>query len=257
MMTQTHGSLRKDHMSIRILVNGAFGHMGQLVTQAITAHPGFELVGQTGREYDLKKSIEDSKADIVIDFTQADAVYKNTLDIIEAGARPVIGTSGLTIDQVNTLKAQCAKLKIGGIIAPNFSLGAILMMKCAKEVAKYMPHVEIIEMHHDGKADSPSGTAMRSAEMIADGCENINQPAKSTRENIPGSRGASYKNIPIHAIRLPGLLAHQQIIFGNDSESLTIRHDTIDRQCFMPGVCLACEKVMTMDKLVYGLDEIL
>jgi 4-hydroxy-tetrahydrodipicolinate reductase len=251
------GPKRKTRMPINILVNGAFGRMGQITVKAISAWPGLELVGQIGREYDLKKAISDSHAEVVVDFTHPDAVFTNTSEIIEAGARPVIGTSGLKQDQIRKLKERCASLKLGGIIAPNFSLGAVLMMKYAKEIARYMPHVEIIEMHHDGKSDSPSGTAMRSAELLAEAAENINQPAKTSRENVPGARGANYRGVPIHAIRLPGFLAHQQIIFGNTGETLTLRHDSIDRECFMRGVCLACEKVVKLDKLIYGLEEVL
>jgi len=155
------------------------------------------------------------------------------------------------------LQERCAQLKLGGIVAPNFSVGAVLMMKYAKEIAQHMSHAEIIEMHHDGKADSPSGTAMRSAELLAQANIHLNQPAKPSRETIPGARGASYHNIPIHAVRLPGLVAHQQILFGGLGETLTLRHDSYDRQCFMPGVCFACEKVITLDKLVYGLEELL
>lgn len=228
-----------------------------MTVKAVSADRRFELVGQTGREYDLKKSINDSRAQVVIDFTHPESVFKNTQAIIETGARPIIGTSGLTIAQVKTLQEQCAKLKLGGIIAPNFSLGAVLMMKYAQEIVKHIPHVEIIEMHHDNKADSPSGTAMRSAEMLRQAAANVNQPIKSSRENVPGARGALYQDIPIHAVRLPGFLAHQQIIFGTTGETLTLRHDSIDRQCFMPGVCLAAEKVMELDRLVYGLEEIL
>src|SRR3990167_11529384 len=147
-------------MPIRVLVNGAFGKMGQLAATAIENHPALELVGQAGKEYDLRNVIADSHADVVVDFTRADSVYKNTNTIIEAGARPVIGTSGLTIKQVRELQQICSDLKRGGIIAPNFSLGAVLMMKHAREIAKYMPNAEIIEMHHDGKVDSPSGTAI-------------------------------------------------------------------------------------------------
>ncbi|TAK74231.1 MAG: 4-hydroxy-tetrahydrodipicolinate reductase [Gammaproteobacteria bacterium] len=244
-------------MPINVLVNGAFGRMGQMTVKAIADHPNLNLVGQTGREYDLQKSIHDSQAQVVIDFTHPEVVFKNASLIIEAGAHPVIGTSGLTREQIHTLQTRCAQLKLGGLIAPNFSLGAVLMMKYAKETAKHMPHVEIIELHHDGKADSPSGTAIRTAEMLAEGNPILNQPSKPNRETIPGARGATYHHIPIHAIRLPGLIAHQQILFGGLGETFTLRHDSHDRQCFMPGVCLACEKVVALDQLVYGLEEIL
>ena len=244
-------------MPINILVNGAFGRMGQMTVKTISEYPGFNLVGQTGRDYDLKKSIHDSKAKVVVDFTTAEAVFQNSQAIIDAGAHPVIGTSGLTQDQTRTLSKQCAALKLGGIIVPNFSIGAVLMMKYAKQIVKHMPHVEIIEMHHETKMDSPSGTALRSAEMLAEAQQTVNQSIKSSRENIPGARGANHHNIPIHAIRLPGLLAHQQIMFGSEGETLTLRHDSMNRECFMPGVCFACEKVMTLDHLVVGLEEIL
>lgn len=243
-------------MPIKVLVNGAFGRMGQITVKAVANHPGLEIVGQTGRDYNLKQSIKDSAADVVIDFTHPDAVFANTLTIIESGARPVIGTSGLTQTHVHQLQDKCKALKLGGLIAPNFSLGAVLMMKYAKEIAKWMPHVEIIEMHHEKKADSPSGTAMRSAEILADSV-NTSPPSVAAHETVSGARGANHCGIHIHAVRLPGLLAHQQILFGNQGETLTLRHDSLDRECFMPGICLACEKVMTLDKLVYGLEEIL
>jgi 4-hydroxy-tetrahydrodipicolinate reductase len=244
-------------MPIKVLVNGAFGRMGQMVTKAITANPKFELAGQIGREYNLAKSIKDSNAQVVVDFTHPSVVFSNAQTIIEAGAHPVIGTSGLTRDQVLTLQNQCDMLKLGGLIAPSFSLGAVLMMKYAKEIAKYLPHVEIIELHHDNKADSPSGTAIRTAEMIAESCSTINQPIKSSIETVAGARGANHLNIPIHAVRLPGLLAHQEVIFGGLGETLTLRHDSFDRACFMPGVCLACEKVVNLKTLAYGLEKIL
>lgn len=244
-------------MSINILVNGAFGRMGQMTVKALADYPQFVLVGQTGREYDLKRSIIDSQAQVVVDFTAPDAVYQNTTTIIEAGAHPVIGTTGLTLKEIQALQTKCMQLKWGGIIAPNFSLGAILMMKYAKEIVKYMPHVEIVEMHHQDKVDSPSGTALRSAELLADSRMDKNMPTPTTRETVLGARGANYLGIPIHAIRLPGLLAHEQIIFGSQGETLTLRHDSIDRISFMPGVMLACEKVLALDKLIYGLEEIL
>lgn len=244
-------------MGIRVLVNGAFGRMGQLVTKAVGAHPELELAGQTGREYDLKQAIRDSKADVVVDFTHAEAVFANTKTIIEAGARPVVGTSGLKPDEVKTLQKLCKDAKLGGLIAPNFSLGGVLVMKYAREMAKYMPNVEVIEMHHETKADSPSGTAMRAAEMLAEGATKPNPSARETRETIPGSRGANLLGVPIHAVRLPGMLAHLQILFGNTGETVTMRHDSLDRLCFMPGVCLGCVKVMGLDRLVYGLEEIL
>lgn len=244
-------------MAIRVLVNGAFGRMGQFVTKAIDAHPSLELAGQTGREYDLSEAIRDSKADVVVDFTLPDVVFNNTQTIIQAGARPVVGTTGLKADEIKLLQKACAIAKLGGIIAPNFSLGGVLVMKYAREFAKYMPNMEIIEKHHELKVDSPSGTAIRAAEMLAESVKKANPNTKPSVDTIPGARGANLHGIPIHAVRLPGMLAHLEIIFGNPGETVTLRHDTLDRQCFMPGVCLACEKVMHLDKLVYGLEELL
>ena len=138
-----------------------------------------------------------------------------------------------------------------------FLHGRSLNDEICEEIVKYMPNVEIIELHHDNKADSPSGTALRSAELMASATEDINPSAKTSIETVPGARGANYRGIPIHSIRLQGFLAHEQIIFGNVGETLTLRHDSIDRECFMPGVCLACERVVKLDGLIYGLEEIL
>lgn len=243
-------------MTIRVLVNGANGKMGQLAVQTLSNNPDFKVVGMTGRGHDLATEIKESQAQVVVDFTNADAVLKNIEIIIAAGVHPVIGSTGLVKDQVKKLQKKCADLKLGGIIAPNFSLGAVLTMKHAQEIAKYFPNVEIIEMHHDGKLDSPSGTAVRTAELLAEA--RTAQPNKqNTREVIPGARGANYQDIPIHAIRLPGLVAHLQIIFGNSGETVTLRHDSIDRQCFMPGVVLSCKKVVELKELVYGLENVL
>lgn len=240
-------------MSIRVLVNGAHGKMGQMAVKALSDNADFTLVGELGRQDNLAEKIKTSKAQVVVDLTNADAVLKNLQIIIDAGAHPVIGTSGLTKEQITTLQARCAQVKLGGIIAPNFSLGAVLMMKHAQDIAKHFPQVEIIEMHHDGKLDSPSGTAMRTAEMISTTRTSI----KASKEIIPGARGATYQQVPIHSVRLPGLVAHQQVIFGGIGETLTIRHDSIDRLCFMPGILLSCKKVMELNELVYGLENIL
>ncbi|SRR5579883_200851 len=243
-------------MTIRVLVNGANGKMGQLAVKTLSADKHFNLVAETGRKDNLAESIKKSKADVVVDLTNAESVLKNAETIIDAGAHPVIGTSGLMQKQVTELQKRCEKLKLGGIIAPNFSIGAVLMMKHAQQIAKYFPDVEIIEMHHDGKLDSPSGTAVRTAELLS--ISRTKKPEKKAmRETITGARGADYQQIPIHAIRLPGLVAHQQIIFGGTGETLTLKHDSIDRQCFMSGIVLACKKAVTLDKLVYGLENIL
>lgn len=243
-------------MTIRIIINGAKGKMGQLAVKALEKNIAFSLVGQLSRKDNLAEAIQQQQAQIVLDLTNAEAVWQNTLTIIEHHAHPIIGTSGLVSQQIQELQARCTEKKLGGIIAPNFSIGALLMMRYAAHIAKYFSEVEIIEKHHPGKLDSPSGTALRTAELIAEARTTI--PADNNhREIIPHARGASYQKIPIHAIRLPGLLAHQEIIFGGSGETLTIRHDTIDRQCFMPGIVLACQKVMALNELIVGLENIL
>lgn len=242
---------------IRALVNGASGRMGQITSKMLKDHPDFELVGETGRGDHLAETIKDTKAQVVIDLTHADVVYKNAQTIIESGAHPVIGTSGLLPQQVIELQKRCQSLKLGGIIAPNFSIGVVLTMKYAQEIAKYFSHVEIIELHHDGKLDSPSGSALYTAELMAKANKNLNQPEKNLHETVSGARGAKHAGVPIHSIRLPGLVAHQRVIFGGLGETLTLSYDTIDRQSFMPGIALACKKAMELKELVYGLENVL
>lgn len=244
-------------MTIRVFVNGAHGKMGQLTVKTLNEHSQFNVVGEGVRGQDLAAAIKDSKANVVIDFTNADVVLQNTLTILETGTHAVIGTSGFLKKNVQQVADMCERLKIGAIIAPNFSLGAVLMIKAAQEIVKYLPNVEVIEMHHPDKADSPSGTAARTAEILAESRLELPISNPKARDVLPGARGANYQNVPIHAVRLPGYMAHQQILFGSTGESLTIRHDSIDRECFMPGVILACEKVMGLNKLVYGLENIL
>jgi len=243
-------------MTIRILVNGASGKMGQECVKAIQNDSELQLVGQTARNDDLAQIIKTTHAQVVVDFTVPQAAYSNVLTIIQSGAHPVIGTTGITPEQITELKQQCASKKLGAIIAPNFSIGAVLMMQFSQTAAKFFPNVEIIELHHAGKADSPSGTALKTADLIAETRSSVPE-VKASREIIPGARGASSHNIPIHAIRLPGLVACQEVLFGGLGETLSIRHDTIHREAFMPGVLLACKKVLQLDHLVYGLEHIL
>lgn len=242
-------------MTIRILINGANGKMGKETVKALSEQADFTVVAETHKDQDLAAEINQHKPQIVIDFTNAAVAFKNAKTIIECGVHPVIGTTGLTANEIDLLQKDCAKIKLGGLIAPNFSLGALLMMKYAKEIARYFPDVEIIEMHHPQKWDSPSGTSIRTAELIAETRKAQPKKVEKNKETLPGARGALCQEIPIHSIRLPGLIAHQQIMFGGLGETLTIRHDSIDRQCFMPGVILACQKVMGLDRLVYGLEH--
>ena len=242
--------------TIRVLVNGAQGRMGQEASRAVEVAEGLTLVAQTDLGDDLSQSIMDSKAQVVIDFTTATAVFENTKTIIASGVHPVIGTSGLLPAQVKELQELAATKSIGGLIAPNFAIGAVLMMKFAREAVRYFPHVEVIELHHDGKADAPSGTAVKTLDMLAEAREII-PPPRQEKEILPGARGANQHDIHVHSVRLPGLVAHQEILFGGNSETLTIRHDSIHRASFMTGVCFACKKVIELHGLIYGLENLL
>lgn len=243
-------------MPIRILVNGAQGKMGQEAVKMIQSQQDLACVGSADKGDDLSSLIQQTKAQIVVDFTHPTVGFDNTKTIINANARPVIGTTGFSAQQIAELKQLCANKKLGGIIAPNFSIGAVLMMKYAQDAAKYFPQIEIIELHHDRKADFPSGTAIKTAEMMA--AVKQKAPANVAEKAIlDGARGAVYDDIHIHSIRLPGLVADQQVIFGGAGETLTIAHHTIHREAFMPGVALACRKVMELHELVYGLEHVL
>lgn len=240
-------------MSTRVIVNGAHGSMGSLACKTIQSHPDFELVGALSRQDNLSRAIAESHAEIVVDFTRADSAYDNCLNIIESGAHPVIGTSGLVEEQIQALKKRCEEKRLGGIIVPNFSIGAVLMMRFSEKAARFFPEVEIVEAHHQQKLDAPSGTAMKTAEMIAS-ARRLKKNELALREIVPSARGGTYQNVNIHSLRLPGVIARQQVIFGSSGETLTIAHESIDRASFMPGVILACQHVMQFDSLHYGLE---
>lgn len=243
-------------MVSKVIVNGARGKMGTLACDTLRQHPEFELVGTLGREDNLMRTITETSADIVVDLTRADAVYANTLTVIEAGVHPVIGTSGLTDEQISHLQTLCTQKELGGIIVPNFSLGAVLMMHLAAIAARYLPEVEIIEAHHQQKLDAPSGTALKTADAIAK-ARTQQKNHLDLKESVTGARGAYYQNINIHAIRLPGMLAQQQVLFGNTGETLSITHNSLDRSCFMPGLILACQHVRHLPTLEYGMERLL
>lgn len=217
---------------IKIIINGAFGKMGRTTVAAIANEKDLALVATLGRDDDLSQAIKKFQADVVIDWTVPTTAFENTKKIIDAGARPVIGTTGFTLEQIKLLSQECESKKIGCIIAPNFSIGAILMMKYAKDAAKYFPNVEIVEYHHPAKLDAPSGTAKKTAELIA-------------------------KTIPIHSVRLPGIFAEQDVVFAGLGERLIIRHAATDRNAMMPGLFLCCRKVMALNGLTYGMETLI
>lgn len=243
-------------MQIPVIVNGAQGKMGALTCKTIIDHPDFQLAAGLIHGDHLERAIAETKAQIVIDLTRADCVYENSLCIINNGAHPIIGTTGLLEEEIQTLRALCEERQLGGVIAPNFSISAILMMRFAAQAARIFPEVEIIEVHHQQKLDAPSGTAIKTAEMIAASRCNVKNKL-SLKELLPGARGAIHHDINIHSLRLPGVLARQQVIFGNLGETLTITHDSIDRSSFMPGIILACERVQALKTLYYGLEQLI
>ena len=242
---------------IRVLVNGAKGRMGQEVVKAVTAAADLELVDQTDLGDDLIARIKASQAQAVVDFTTAAVAFENTRKILEAGVHPVVGTSGLLAEQVAELQQLAEDKGIGGLIAPNFAIGAVLLMKYAQDAAKYLPDVEVIELHHNRKADAPSGTAVKTAQLIAEARQEIPKALVEEKELFEGARGSEVHGVRVHSLRLPGLVAHQEVIFGGTGETLTIRHDSIHRESFMPGVCLACRKVIGTQQIFYGLEHLL
>lgn len=243
---------------IKVIINGANGRMGSTTVAAIAHEKDLQLVASLGRNDDLSAAIKKHNADVVIDWTLPASVFDNAQTIIEAGARPVIGTTGLSAEQIKILSEQCASKKIGGIIAPNFSIGAVLMMKYAQDAAKYFPDVEIIEYHHPKKVDAPSGTAKKTAELIAFIKKEKNSSAEIDAQLKNNSaRGENIHDVPIHSVRLTGVFANQEVIFGGEGETFTLQHQTISRSAMMPGMFLCCRKVMSLNHLIYGLEKLI
>ncbi len=246
-----------------VIVNGANGRMGSESVAAINRAPDLNLVAALGSKDDLAacikhyKKSEPEKPLVVLDFTNAEHVYNNTKIIIMNSACPVIGSSGLTESQLSELSQIAKKYHIGGLVVPNFSIGAVLMMQFSQLAARFFDQVEIIERHHPNKLDAPSGTAIRTAELINTN-RNINKIHNNkSKETISGALGANYKNIPIHSLRIAGSVAHQTVLFGGNNETLSITHDSIHRECFMPGVIQACQKAPALNELTIGLESIL
>jgi len=205
----------------------------------------------------LEGAISEAKAHVLLDFTQPEAAVPNALAALRAGVSPVVGTSGIGEKGLSDLRAECEKTGVPAMVVPNFAIGAVLMMRFAEEAARWLPDAEIVEMHHNRKADAPSGTAMLTAERIASARTGDPQPDPTRSVKAPGARGGSHLGVPVHSVRLPGLLAHQCVLFGGPGEALTIRHDSLDRSSFMPGVLLAIRSVRGLSGLVVGLDSLL
>ena len=269
---------------IPVVVNGAAGKMGREVVKAVASAEGMELFGAVdankallGRDIGeiagcgeleipltddlqgtLVLAVQEKQPAVMVDFTHPASVYENVRAAIAYGARPVVGTTGLSESQIADLAEFADKASIGCLLIPNFSIGMVLLQQAAIRASQYFDHVEIIELHHNQKADAPSGTAVKTAQMLAELGKTYNPQQVEETEKIPGSRGGlASENIRIHSLRLPGLVAHQEVIFGAAGQTYTLRHDTSDRACYMPGVLLAIRKVLELKTLVYGLEKIL
>ena len=261
---------------IRVLVNGACGKMGQDVIKAVTNAENMEIVGavdiaNVGQDIgticgigelgvlvtsDTFTSIKECAADVMVDFTRPDLILNNIKTAIKCGINAVVGTTGLTAENIAELEAlnKCGKSKI--FIAPNFAIGAVLMMEFSKIAAKQFEWAEVIEFHHEKKLDAPSGTALRTAELIRDATGNRLSDT-ATPEHGEESRGMAKGNVRVHAVRMPGVVADQEVIFGGLGQTLTISHKTINRESFMPGVVLAISKVDSLSGIVIGLEKLL
>ncbi|OXM16615.1 4-hydroxy-tetrahydrodipicolinate reductase [Paenibacillus herberti] len=262
---------------IKVAVAGASGRMGREVVKMVLQDEQLQLTGamspsagavDAGRMVGLDEAgitvspsleamLAGADIDVLVDFTVPQTVYANTLEAITRGIRPVVGATGFTPEQIKELDELCKQQGIGGLIAPNFSIGAILMMKFAAEASKYFPHLEIIEYHGDQKLDAPSGTSIKTAELISAARREMKQGNPREEETIEGARGGYYDGFRIHSVRLPGVFAQQEVVFGAFGQSLKIRHDSYDRAGYMPGVAHAVKKVMTYEGLIYGFEHIM
>lgn len=247
---------------IKVAVCGANGKMGQEVVKAVTSAEDMKLVAKidiVNGEYDSIESAHNNVSiDVLVDFTQPKSIYENAKYCLNNNINIVVGTTGLNDEQLKELENLSNQNKTACFVAPNFSTGAVLMMMFAKTAAKYFDNAEIIELHHNQKKDAPSGTAVKTAAMMAENNENFATNNCTETETIEGARGAnSYKNIHIHSVRMPGYMASQEVLFGANGQILSIRHDSTNRECYMPGVLLSIRYVMDKGGFVYGLDNIM
>lgn len=246
-------------MNIKVGVIGAAGRMGSHVVAAVADAEGLELVAAVDVEDDLAALVT-AGAQVAVDFTSPAEVMANLAFCIENGINAVVGTSGFTEDRLINLRQQLGdNPRVGILIAPNFGLAAILMMKFATQAARFFQSAEIIELHHPGKVDAPSGTARRTAELIGEAraAAKCGSMPDATTDEVQGARGAEIAGVRVHAIRALGLIAHQEVIFGGPGETLTIRHDSMNRASFMPGVLLAIREVGARPGLTVGLEQLL
>jgi len=239
-------------------VLGARGRMGTEICRAVAAAPDLELVAPVSRGEPLS-ALTDAGTQVVVDVTRPDAVLDHVRFALEHGIAAVVGTSGLDGTRLDTVAGWLADTTGHVLVAPNFGVGAVLAMHFARQAARFFDSVEVIELHHAGKVDAPSGTAVRTAALLAHARAEagLGAPPDATTQELPGARGAEVDGIRVHAVRLPGLVAHQEVVLGTEGETLTIRHDSMNRSSFMPGVLLAVRHVRERPGLTVGLEPLL
>jgi 4-hydroxy-tetrahydrodipicolinate reductase len=258
----------------RVLVTGASGRMAREVIAAVAQEADLALAGAVSRQpdsshltlasgsrlplyRDLTRAIEDARPDVVVDFTHPDATAHAVQAALPRRVAMVVGTSNLSETTRGDLERLCTEHRVGAILAPNFAIGAVLLMHLARMAAPYFESAEIIELHHDAKADAPSGTALATAQAMVAARERPFARAQTQKQTLPETRGGAWEGVTIHSVRLPGLVAHQEVLFGTRGQTLTLRHDSMSRESFMPGVLLAIRKVRELDRLVVGLEPLL
>ena len=258
---------------MKVAFIGANGKMGKAMIDGVLDEKDIQIVGAVdfdgvGREIaagcgvsiedNIDRMIEEKDPDIVIDFTSPSVIKKNIMTVLSHKKHMIVGTTGLSVEDLEEIDKEARNTGRVVFVAPNFALGAVLMMDFAARAAKYFPHVEVIELHHDQKKDAPSGTAIKTLEMMAAEREKIAQGQTDEIEKIPGSRGGEYEGMRVHSVRLPGYVAHQEVIFGGKGQTLTIRHDSMSRESFVAGLVLSIRSIRDQKPgLVYGLENIL
>jgi 4-hydroxy-tetrahydrodipicolinate reductase len=262
-------------MPIEVVIHGALGRMGREVVAAVCRDPQLKPVGAVdskaegaslplpGRQdsiplsSDLGSLLTQAKPQVVVDFSVAEAAMNVARLATQRKINLVIGTTGLSPDALTEMDKLARANQVGVIVASNFALGAVVMVHLAKIAARYFEHAEIVEMHHEQKLDAPSGTALSTARAMAEARGKPFRHPETQKESLKGTRGGELEGTSVHSVRLPGLMAHQEIIFGTSGQTLTIRHDTINRECYMPGVVLAIKKAVELKGLTYGLEKLL
>jgi len=255
----TSGTAALGQAVVKVAVFGAAGRMGQAVCRAVLDAPGLDLVAQIDADDDPRRAVEGG-AQVAVDFTHPGVTLQNIEFCVRNGIDVVVGTSGFDEARQEQVSALVHGTDARVLVAPNFSIGAVLMMRFAALAATYFESVEIVELHHPDKVDAPSGTATRTAELIAEARANAGSGLMpdATKTGLDGARGATVEGVPVHSVRLRGLIAHQEVLLGSVGETLTIRHDSLDRASFMPGVVLACKKIASLPAgLTVGLDALL